>query len=702
MRPESPSHETTAEAQTNPTFTAFTADDIYQAIAEGLVTYDLWSEPLSDLHRSRVYRDKATLEFTRRLEEPASTADVLHPVHCIASIRSGDRLVYRGRTYAVRLASKDCVLLEDDEGATELAVSTLQALHANGQINILARDAGQGESPHPSLSALSPGELARAVQRGRILDLPPQEAAAGTAGRTLRRWKALVRAAGSNSVSRNLALVDRIRDRGNRTRRLPEQLLALIERIAAEVYNQPTRVSVSCAYRSFLSACHTSGLSPCSYRAFNREIRARKCIRSREGRRSAYQAAPIVWYLSAKDPLHGVRPFEYVHIDHTPLDIVLISGETQELLGRPWLSLAIDAQSRAIVGFYLSFDPPSYRSCMMVLRDIVRRHGRMPGTLVTDNGAEFQSVAFQRVCELYRVSLRYRPSGQPRHGSVMERVFGTTHSQLIHNLAGNTKQLKNPRTVAKSVAPQRHAQWSLPALYGALEKYFRDIYGTERHPAHGEAPELHLQKRLTETGLRRHRLARLDRTLLIETCPPVDRCGERRVDGIRGVKIHHLWYWTEGFRGPRWDGASVPVRVDPWDVRHCYVLLGENWHQCVCKLTSSLRRLTRAELESYFEELTHRSGMQKRELTPQRIKEWMQILDKNAFDRRLHAEHNEARLIYDALKLTSVEPVSCALTQPPEHSPASSPAVSPGPGGAGQGNSAAPFGDTGDEEYGLY
>ena len=50
-------------------------------------------------------------------------------------------------------------------------------------------------------------------------------------------------------------------------------------------------------------------MPPCSYRAFNREIQARKCIRSREGRRSAYQATPIVWYLSAKDPLHGVRPF---------------------------------------------------------------------------------------------------------------------------------------------------------------------------------------------------------------------------------------------------------------------------------------------------------------------------------------------------------------------------------------------------------
>jgi putative transposase len=74
--------------------------------------------------------------------------------------------------------------------------------------------------------------------------------------------------------------------------------------------------------------------------------------RKREGKRSAYQAAPVVWYLNAQDPIHGVRPFEYVHIDHTPLDIFLIAGETRELLGRPWLSLAIDAESRG--GRFLS------------------------------------------------------------------------------------------------------------------------------------------------------------------------------------------------------------------------------------------------------------------------------------------------------------------------------------------------------------
>ena len=182
---------------------------------------------------------------------------------------------------------------------------------------------------------------------------------------------------------------------------------------------------------------------------------------------------------------------------------------SKKSLGKAWLSLAIDAESRRVVGFYLSFEPPSYRSCMMVLRDIVRRNGRMPDMIVVDNGKEFKSREFKRVCKLYGCSIRYRPAGQPRHGSVMERLFGTTQSQLIHNLSGNTQLMKHVRTVTKSVNPNNFVEWTLPALHGALDFYFENLYGTENHPAHGEEPVKHFVSRMAETGMRLHRIVQL-------------------------------------------------------------------------------------------------------------------------------------------------------------------------------------------------
>jgi putative transposase len=79
---------------------------------------------------------------------------------------------------------------------------------------------------------------------------------------------------------------------------------------------------------------------------------------------------------------HGDRPFEIAHIDHTELDVELVFSRTGRNLGRPWLTLLVDAFSRRILAVYSTFDPPSYRSCMMALRICVLRHGRLPQTIV--------------------------------------------------------------------------------------------------------------------------------------------------------------------------------------------------------------------------------------------------------------------------------------------------------------------------------
>jgi len=350
-----------------------------------------------------------------------------------------------------------------------------------------------------------------------------------------------------------------------------------------------------------------------------------------------------------------VRPFQYVHLDHTQLEIMLRSPHFPDLIAKPWLTLALDAESRDAAGFYLSFDPPSYRSCMMVMRDIVRRHNRLPETFVLDNGPDFRSDDFKAVCKLRNVNIRWRPAAEPRHGTVIERAFGTTTTQLIHNMEGNTKLMRHVRSVTKSVRPEQFAVWTLPALSGALDYYFRQIYGTDPHPAHHEPPAEHLKRRLAETGLRTQRLVTLSREFLIETCPAVEPKGTRCVDGQRGIKVSHIWYWTDAFRAG-WNGREVPVRVDPWDARVCYVQLNSTWHQCTSKLVASLRTLTRVELESYFEEMAKRGGVKKNELTPERIAEWTKVLDATAFDARLRAAQDEQRAAWDSLGITAVDP----------------------------------------------
>jgi putative transposase len=381
--------------------------------------------------------------------------------------------------------------------------------------------------------------------------------------------------------------------------------------------------------------------------------------RSRIGKKAAYQKQPIVWYLEREDRIHGARPWQYVHIDHTQIEIFCRGTKSRKNLGKPWLSLAIDAESRTIVGFVLSFEKPSYRSCMMLIRDIVRRHNHLPEFIVLDNGKEFHSQSFTRLAEIYGVTLTYRPAGEARFGTLVERMFGTTHSKLIHRLKGNTKLLRNPRAMSQAVNPEGRQVWTLYALHHLLDHYFLEDYGATPHPAlkgfDYTKPVEHFLQRSHETGERNHRLVRYDTQLLIETCPePRGHGSTREVDCQRGIKVQHLYYQSKIFHQPRMGGKTVQVRVDPWDPRFVYALVDDHWERCVSQEAMRLRKYTELE-RRYANEMTKDAMREFRPLDPDRLTEWMKECDPEKYDPILAEQQHEIIRLYDPLKMTDVQ-----------------------------------------------
>jgi len=201
-------------------------------------------------------------------------------------------------------------------------------------------------------------------------------------------------------------------------------------------------------------------------------------------------------------PKDGELPWENAHIDHTCLDINLVSSlislatcnissaisSEQISLGRCWATFLVDGYSKRILAVYLSFEPPSYRSCLMVIRICVKRFGRLPQTIITDNGKEFHSVYFKQLLAYYKCNHKYRPSGEPRYGSPVERVFGTTNTLWLHELQGNTQILKNNRQVTKSVNPIHQAVWTIGELYQSLETWAYSIYDNRHNSSLGLSP----------------------------------------------------------------------------------------------------------------------------------------------------------------------------------------------------------------------
>jgi putative transposase len=264
-----------------------------------------------------------------------------------------------------------------------------------------------------------------------------------------------------------------------------------------------------------------------------------------------------------------------------------------------------DAFSRRLLVVYLSFAPPSYRSCLMVLRECVWRYGRLPQTIIVDGGPDFRSTYFETLLAYYGCTKATRPWAQPRYGSVCERLFGTTNTAFVHNLIGNTQIMKNVRRVTKSIAPREQAVWSLGDLYAYLTRWAYDVYDPNVHSALGTSPLDAFKAQIFLGGERTHlKILYNDdfRFLSLATT----RKGVAKVEPGRGVRVNYLYYWSEAFRDPRIEQTQVSVRYDPFDIGTAFAYVQGRWVQCHSEYYLQLRGHSERELQIVSAEVRKR------------------------------------------------------------------------------------------------
>jgi putative transposase len=381
----------------------------------------------------------------------------------------------------------------DDDSITRLPTAAYASLIEDGQFTVEApRSHGNNAELDLRLSRASEENLRQGNHRyevvRRILNGEKPEFIKSVSPRTSRRWVVMYRRADALDGSGYLGLLPLTQRRGNGTSRLPEASRKLMATFIHEDYETHKQKSIYASWCALQAACRDQGLIAPSYETFRLAVHGQaghSQTLSRMGPRAAYPREPFYWELELKTPRHGDRPFEIAHVDHTELDIELVCSTTGRNLGRPWLSLLTDAFSRRVLTFTLSFDPPSYRSCMMIIRDCVARYNRLPQIFVVDGGAEFGSVYFETILARYECIKKCRPPAKARFGSVVERLFGTCNSQFVHNLRGNTQIMRQVRQVTASVNPKGEAVWTLADLHDRLAHYLYEVYDSLDHPALG-------------------------------------------------------------------------------------------------------------------------------------------------------------------------------------------------------------------------
>ena len=460
----------------------------------------------------------------------------------------------------------------------------------------------QMASPEDRTEALCRYEIIKPYLEGN----PPEKET--TPRRTIRHWKSKYINAKRKYNCGLIGLLSRRHAKGNRTQKLSQETKDSIDKVISENYETIKQKNILSVYGSLLILCEEQGIQEPSYFTFTKKVHNRSTYeqtKARQGRRAAYQHKKFYWELSRTTPRHGDRYDEICHIDHTEADIELVSSETGRNLARPWLTLLTDAYSRRILAVYLTFDPPSYRSCLMVLRVCVKRHGRMPQTIVVDNGAEFNSTYFETLLAATECNKKQRPPAQARFGSVCERLFGTTNTQFFNNLKGNTQITRNVRQVTKSVNPKNHAVWTLAFLYDHLCHWAYEIYDTTDHPALDQTPQETFAQGMLQGGERSHLIIPYNKEFCMLTLPTTSK-GKAQIKPGKGVKINYIYYWSNFFRDPELENTSVSIKYDPFNIGIAYAFVKGQWVECVSQYHADFRQHSERELKLASTELRKR------------------------------------------------------------------------------------------------
>jgi len=622
------------------------ADIIFSMIAQGQIYVDLGADLLAEPERTFVFRDALAAKAYRI--NLSSSSEAIRPSIKMVKLKTGQSLIWDGVLWRILNVGESEIFLEDENRTfATLPCKTLAKLAHKGVITGLPEDtSSHWNHVDEAIRAASPKDFEIALQRYYSL-FPEHGNGQPVIGgeRVHRKWRALFRKSVEATGFGFLGLLGKEHKRGNRDRKLSVDVIVIMNRVINEHHAKPGQKTVLSSYGEVRIVCKEKLLIPPSEQAFRKEIKRRKTYElkvAREGLKAAYNDETFIWHLHRTAPRHGERPFELAHIDHTQLDLQFISRRTGEYLAKAWLTVIIDAYTRLILAWWISFEEPSYRSCMGVLRECLRTHGRLPKTIVVDKGTEFESTYFETLLASFTMHKKTRPGSKPRYGSIIERWFGITNTAFIHNLTGNNQGLQKPRSLSKSHDPRDLAIWNLEDFSKAFQGYLDEVYHEAEHPALGMSPQRMMETSLARTGHRNHTLISYTQDVAVQFLPS-NLKGTAKLVPSRGLKINYLYYWTEEFRNSAFEHQDISVRFDPEDMSTAYAWLKGRWVRCRSELTTEFEGCSEKEILMASKELRGRFSKagERRAITAELIAQYLRstaVTEKILGQRKKHQE----------------------------------------------------------------
>lgn len=597
-----------------------TADVIYKLIADEGLHVDLHAFTLmNEPHRVRVFSTRALMDSSElwlKTDLPGQEL-VISQVEMVA----GTPISWDGEAYEVLNVGQTEVYLRKVDGSMlSLPIDVFEKLAKTGMIvgaHVAVDPRIQLTSER--LRAASSEDMKAAMHRYYCIHperCPPGERHTASS-RAIRKWNAMARKGYSAYGNEFIGLLPTISERGNRERRFDGRTLKIMHEVIQDKYMAKESPGLFSCWSSVVTACEKDGLLPPSKKSFRAEIdrvtTPEVLKKAREGEKAGYDLEMPYVSLNRETPRHGTRPFDVAHIDHTELDLQFVNESNGSPMGKAWVTVMIDAFTRVILAWILTFNAPSYRSCMLVMRDCVRRHGRVPRTVVADQGREFKCTYFDQLLAYLGMHKRMRPASHPRFGSILERFFGVQNTEFTHVLRGNNKALQTPRRMSPSHDPRNLAVWNLRAFREGFEGFLTNVYHPVEHPALGISPAKGMELGMLQAGARSHTLIAYDRNFVIATLPAGTK-DTAKIQRDGSFKVNRIDYFSATLIV--YAGQQLEVKYDPFDFSRAYAMGKSGWIEAISTHAGFLAGRTEKEIEAIsleIDEINKRDGIREKD-----------------------------------------------------------------------------------------
>lgn len=381
------------------------------------------------------------------------------------------------------------------------------------------------------------------------------------------------------------ALIPTDWQKGNYNKRKPRTFYAIVDDVINNYYLSDQKPSIMATMDVINSAIdEENSLEGCdiklpliTYKAVYNKIKKLDpylVAKYRHGEKFADQ----YYKLSEKGPRPS-RILERVEMDHTKLDLFVIDEKSMLAYGRPWLTIALDVQSRCILSCVVGFAPPSAETVLACLKSAIWTKGYIkekypdinhewsaagvPETIVVDNGKEFIGSNLENACACLGVNVDYCPVQEPWYKGTVERFFGTLNTKLIHNIPGTTFSNIFEKGEYDS---KKNAVITLEMLNWVITKWIVDVYHQEVHRGTGFTPASLWEKGCKEFEPRYA-------TSLDELETLLGYTAERTV-GRSGIELNNLFYSCPDIAHLRTIEApngKFTIKYDPSDIGHIHV-----------------------------------------------------------------------------------------------------------------------------------